>query len=68
MRSSNVLEELLFLIFFIVLFAVAYTLMRAVLLPLHYNKTIVLVLTSILVAAATIALRYWFFSRKRQGS
>lgn len=65
MRSSNVTQELLFLVFFVGFFAVAYTVMRAVLLPLHYNKTVVLVLASILVAVATIGLRYWFFTRNR---
>lgn len=66
MRKTTPLEELLFLAMFVALFAAAYTLLQRLLLPHGYNKMIVLILTSILVAVLTIFLRYWLFFRKRE--
>jgi membrane protein DedA with SNARE-associated domain len=66
MRKTTALEELLFLAMFIALFAATYTLFQHWLLPHGYNKMIVLMLTSIIVAVLTIFLRYWLFFRKRE--
>lgn len=66
MRRSTPLEELVFLVMFIVLFAVTLTLLDRLLLPHQYSKGVVLALTSIIVAVVTIFLRYWLFFRTRE--
>lgn len=66
MRKTTPLEELLFLAMFIALFATTYTVFQHLLLPHGYNKMVVLILTSIIVAVLTIFLRYWLFFRKRE--
>lgn len=66
MRKTTVLDELLFLLMFVVLFAATYVLMQRALLPHGYNKMVVLVLSSIVVALLTIFLRFRLFFRNRE--
>lgn len=66
MRKTTMLDELLFLLMFVVLFATTYVLMQRALLPHGYNKMVVLVLSSIVVALLTIFLRFRLFFRNRE--
>ncbi|MDP9017734.1 MAG: hypothetical protein M3N19_05395 [Candidatus Eremiobacteraeota bacterium] len=66
MRRSSPKEELLFLALFIALFAATYIALQQLLLPHHFNKMVVLVLTSIIVALLTIFLRFLMFFKKRE--
>lgn len=66
MRKTTMLDELLFLLMFVVLFATTYALMQRALLPHGYNKMVVLVLSSIVVALLTIFLRFRLFFRNRE--
>ena len=64
MRKTTAFEEMLFLAGFIAFFFVMYVALQHLLLPHNYNKMIVLVLTSIVVALVAIFMRYWFFMRR----
>lgn len=64
MRKTSALEETLFLAGFIAFFFAMYVALQHLLLPHNYNKMIVLVLTSIVVALVAIFMRYWLFLRR----
>ena len=66
MRRSTPLQEFVFLVLFVALFATALTALNAWLLPLHFNKVVVILLASIIVGVVSIFLRFWLFFRKPQ--
>ena len=63
---SGVRLEIMFLLFFIVVFVGVFTLLNATLLPRHYNPIVVLILASIIVGLLTIFARYFFIRRPRR--